>query len=273
MRDRRGAFDQKRAVLKDSGLRLAPSYDEVDFSDDDKLDELQEKPEFPGRMPVRSYEDKRLLSSAGLIPASIAQWLREYQIEGAAFLHKLFVRQEGGILGDDMGLGKTIQVIAFLTAAFGKTGDERDDKRMRKIRRLDAEYPRVLLICPGSLIPNWQDELQRWGWWHIDVYHGSHKDSALTTMRAGRCEVMITTYATYRGAKDEVNGIPWDCVIADECHIIKDRKSETTQAINEVNALCRIGLTGTAIQNNYDELWVRQRLRVDEVSLSVHRHF
>jgi len=25
--------------------------------------------------------------------------------------------------------------------------------------------------------------------------------------------------------------------------------------MDEVNALCRIGLTGTAIQNNYDELW------------------
>jgi superfamily II DNA/RNA helicase len=44
-------------------------------------------------------------------------------------------------------------------------------------------------------------------------------------------------------------------VIADECHQIKGRKSETTIAMNDVNALCRVGLTGTAIQNSYDELW------------------
>ena len=49
--------------------------------------------------------------------------------------------------------------------------------------------------------------------------------------------------------------IEWDCVIADECHKIKERKSGTTQSMNEINALCRIGLTGTAIQNKYEELW------------------
>ncbi|KAL9629179.1 MAG: hypothetical protein Q9164_006988, partial [Protoblastenia rupestris] len=55
--------------------------------------------------------------------------------------------------------------------------------------------------------------------------------------------------------KDAINMVEWDCVIADECHQIKGRSSETTHAMNEVNALCRIGLTGTAIQNSYDELW------------------
>lgn len=49
--------------------------------------------------------------------------------------------------------------------------------------------------------------------------------------------------------------VPWDVVVADECHSLKERRSEITQAMNEVNALCRIGLTGTAIQNKYEELW------------------
>jgi superfamily II DNA/RNA helicase len=49
--------------------------------------------------------------------------------------------------------------------------------------------------------------------------------------------------------------VEWDCVVADECHIIKERKSETAQSMNEINSLCRIGVTGTAIQNKYEELW------------------
>ncbi|KAI5302180.1 hypothetical protein KEM55_001273, partial [Ascosphaera atra] len=156
-----------------------------------------------------------------------------------------------------MGLGKTVQVIAFLTAAYGKTGDVRDAKRMRKLRRLgeDVWYPRTLIVCPGTLIRNWCSEFERWGWWHVDLFHGPGKEAALEAAMAGRTEVLITTYKTYTLNKDMLNMVEWDCVIADECHLFKERASETAKAINEVNSLCRIGLTGTAIQNKYEELW------------------
>ncbi len=157
----------------------------------------------------------------------------------------------------DPRLGKTIQVIAFLTAAFGKTGDERDLKRMRKMRRTQDGrwYPRALVVCPGSLIENWKAEFNQWGWWHVDVYHADTKETALQAAARGRAEIMITTYATYRMNKDAINMVEWDCVVADECHTIKERSSEITQAMQDINALCRIGLTGTAIQNKYEELW------------------
>lgn len=255
LESRRAKFDKRMEVLKESGLKLPPSYDDVGFSDDERMKDLAERPDFPRLTAPSEYKDKQM-PTLGLIPAPIAQWLRDYQVEGTAFLHQLFVYQTGGILGDDMGLGKTVQVIAFLTAAFGKTGDERDWKRLRKIRRAGAGwYPRVLVVCPGTLIENWKGEFNRWGWWHVDVYHGDTKEGALQSAKSGRIEIMITTYTTYRMNKDDINMVEWDCVVADECHMIKGRKSETTQAMNEVNALCRIGLTGTAIQNSYDELW------------------
>lgn len=256
LQNRRKRFNQRTEKLQAAGLKLPPRYDDVEFSDDERLEELQERPEFPKGKPSAPYKDKELPKSLGLIPAPIAQWLRDYQVEGTAFLHGLFVYQTGGILGDDMGLGKTVQVIAFLTAAFGKTGDERDAKRMRKMRRADAPwYPKALVVCPGTLIENWKDELKRWGWWHVDVYHGDTKEAALEAAAKGRLEIMITTYTTYRMNKSAINMVEWDCVIADECHQVKGRSSETTLAMNEINALCRIGLTGTAIQNSYDELW------------------
>ena len=255
---RRARFDARYQKMKDLGLRVPPRYEDVDFSDDERLAELAERPDFPRGNPAAPYKDKQLPKSLGIIPASIAQWLRDYQVDGTAFLHTLFVYQTGGILGDDMGLGKTVQVIAFLTVAFGKTGDERDAKRMRKMRRANAPwYPRALVVCPGTLIENWKDELKRWGWWHVDVYHGdgNAREAALQAAAKGRVEILITTFATYRMNKGAINMVEWDCVIADECHQIKGRKSETTLAMNEINALCRIGLTGTAIQNSYDELW------------------
>ncbi|CAK7565308.1 MAG: hypothetical protein SEPTF4163_003222 [Sporothrix epigloea] len=274
---RRREFDERRAILNEAGLRLPPDYSDIYFSDDDseqrnrrrgtgRDNNLQQRPQFESVVrPSREHKDIVLEYSAGVIPACIAQYLRDYQVAGVQFLHQLFVYQKGGILGDDMGLGKTVQVAAFLTAAFGKTGDERDNKRMRKVRRAAGGsdhddddgrwYPRVLVVCPGSLIQNWRNELQRWGWWHVDVYHGAGKDDVLQSARAGRLEIMITTYTTYKNHRDRINTVRWDAVVADECHILKERSSGTTSAMNDINALCRIGLTGTAIQNKYDELW------------------
>lgn len=259
LQERKQKWERRWERLKEAGLMTPPDYDDVYFSGDERMEKLAEKPKFPAGTKQGKYADIEMKYSAGIIPAPIAQWLRDYQFKGAEFLHELFVWQKGGILGDDMGLGKTIQVIAFLTAAFGKTGDERDDKRMRKMRRMaDGRwYPRVLIIAPGSLMANWQAELDRWGWWQIYFYHSNTtaKEDAIAAARNGRLEVMITTYDTYRGSASEINQVRWDCVIADECHKIKEPKALITKSMNDINALCRIGLTGTAIQNKYEELW------------------
>ncbi|KAK5992310.1 Switch 2 [Cladobotryum mycophilum] len=259
LRDRRREFDTKKKLYHEAALMLPPDYTGIEFDESGSLRELKERPEFDTRggiKPSRPYMDIELPQSAGLIPASIAQYLRDYQVEGVRFLHKKFVYQEGGILGDDMGLGKTVQVAAFLTVAFGKTGDERDGKRMRQIRFLPSRwYPRILIICPGSLLMNWKNELTRWGWWHVDIFHGASKDDVLGTARSGLLEIMITTYDTYKNSRSSINMVQWDAVVADECHRLKDPYSETTKAMMEINALCRIGLTGTAIQNKYEELW------------------
>jgi superfamily II DNA or RNA helicase len=231
------------------------------------------KPVFKGTRPPASNTDivlnsrgpdpkaarKNPLNKIGVIPAPVAKWLRAYQVQGAHFLLERFAWQQGGILGDDMGLGKTIQVISFLTAAFGKRAESQDAHRRRRVRSMDSSqwYPKVLIICPGSLMDNWASELNTWGFWEIDRYHGSaqNKEAVLSAAKSGSVEIVITTYNTYRLNQNQINLVEWDCVVADECHIIKEKKSLITQAMNDVNALCRIGLTGTAIQNKYDELW------------------
>jgi hypothetical protein len=66
-------------------------------------DDAAERPDFD-TTPSAPKEDLQL-SSGGIIPASIAQWLRNYQVEGVEFMYRLWKSGRGGILGDDMGLG------------------------------------------------------------------------------------------------------------------------------------------------------------------------
>ena len=218
--------EMEEGRIPTNGVQLPPTWDDVQFSDNERLGELESRPDFGGAVkPCAPYADIPLPDSLGVIPCSIAQYLRSYQVDGVKFLHKNFVMQDGCILGDDMGLGKTVQVIAFLTAAFGKTGDSRDAKRMRKARRAGGGkwYPRVLVICPSSLIANWCAEFRTWGWWEVHVYHGSkeEKEMALRAAMGGSAEIVITNYETYRLRHRELNLVEWDAVIADECHKIK----------------------------------------------------
>ncbi|KAK6340209.1 hypothetical protein TWF730_001975 [Orbilia blumenaviensis] len=251
--------DQKEKSKPLESIYRFPPDSNIFSDDEDELADVEEKPQFPGASACRAYEDIMLERSRGVIPASIAQWLRDYQIEGVRFMHNAFILNTGVILGDDMGLGKTVQVIAFLTAAFGKTGDARDSRRMRRMRdrRPDEWYPKVLIVCPGTLISNWVRELETWGWWQVYAYHGAKgaKEDALRAARTGYLEILITTYDTYRRDQAKINMIEWDAVIADECQKVKERRSGITEAMNVVNSLCRIGLTGTAIMNHYGELW------------------
>ncbi|KAK9245973.1 P-loop containing nucleoside triphosphate hydrolase protein [Lipomyces tetrasporus] len=252
LKDRRQKFEQ--AAKDPQNLALPPNYDGIPELDSDIPDGDEVRPQFQ-MVPSGEFQDIRLSKSLGVIPAPIAQFLRSYQIDGVSMMHEKFVYQRGMILGDDMGLGKTVQVIAFLTAAFGKTGDARDRLRMRLMRRHDRWYPKVLIICPGTLIRNWERELNTWGWWTIEVFHGTKKYDILSTARQGRLEIMLTTYKTYDIYESEINLIEWDCVVADECHQIKESEAEITKAMAKVNSLCRVGLTGTAIQNSYEDLW------------------
>lgn len=49
--------------------------------------------------------------------------------------------------------------------------------------------------------------------------------------------------------------IGWSAVIVDEVHRIKNPKSQITQTMKSLKCNVRIGLTGTILQNNMNELW------------------
>lgn len=176
---------------------------------------------------------------------AIERKLYAYQRMGLLWMWELHLKKRGGVLGDDMGLGKTIQVIAFLSGMF--------DSEMIKS---------VMIIMPVSLIANWKKEFAVWAP-GIDVYEyhsGSKKERERNLARVQRRGgVLLTSYGLAQTSHQEFctkNGqqFVWCYLILDEGHKIKN-PTKTTRAIYEIPAKNRLVLTGTAIQNNLQELW------------------
>ncbi|XP_061362891.1 switch 2 [Gastrolobium bilobum] len=198
--------------------------------------------------------DPLILSSDGelpvvQVPASINCRLLEHQRVGVKFLYGLYKNNHGGILGDDMGLGKTIQAIAFLAAVFGK---ERES--MLSENRVEKRDP-VLIICPTSVIHNWESEFSKWANFSVSIYHGANRDLIYDKLEASGVEILITSFDTYRIHGSSLSDINWNIVIVDEAHRLKNDKSKLYKACLEIKTLRRYGLTGTVMQNKIMELF------------------
>uniref|UniRef100_A0A2K6GPR7 DNA excision repair protein ERCC-6-like 2 n=1 Tax=Propithecus coquereli TaxID=379532 RepID=A0A2K6GPR7_PROCO len=186
-------------------------------------DEDLEKPYFPDRKFPSSAVAFKLSEDGDSIPYTINRYLRDYQREGAQFLYGHYIQGRGCILGDDMGLGKTVQMF--------------------------------LIVAPLSVLYNWKDELDTWGYFRVTVLHGNKKDNELIRVKQRKCEIALTTYETLRLCLDELNSLEWSAVIVDEAHRIKNPKARVTEVMKALKCNVRVGLTGTILQNNMKELW------------------
>ncbi|KAK3909238.1 DNA excision repair protein ERCC-6-like 2 [Frankliniella fusca] len=197
------------------------------------------------------------------VPASIAQYLRDYQRDGVRFLYQRFRDGEGGILADEMGLGKTIQAIAFMSAVLQMKGTKEDMLRhcpdyIRFDSAPNVEVPSVspvLIVCPASLVENWFDELTTWGYFKVFKMTSGNKSNLVTRARQNQYDVLIVSFEAARLSIELLNTVDWTCIFVDEVHRIKDSNAKLTKALNSLRCRLRYGLTGTPFQNNLKEVY------------------
>ncbi|WP_411073968.1 SNF2-related protein [Streptomyces sp. cmx-4-7] len=168
------------------------------------------------------------------VPSRLRAVPRGYQERALAWLAHTGGVGFGAVLADDMGLGKTLTAIAYVLHRHetGRTGP-------------------VLVVCPSSLVTNWQREIDRFAP-HLDVvrYHGA--DRSLDAV--GGHTVVLTTYGVLR-RDAELAAVAWDLVVADEAQHAKNHTSATARALRSLASTTRLALTGTPVENNLSELW------------------
>jgi superfamily II DNA or RNA helicase len=164
-------------------------------------------------------------------PPGLHATLRDYQLRGLAWLDLMTSLGLGGCLADDMGLGKTITVIAL---------------HLRRARREPT-----LVVCPASLLGNWQREITRFApGVPVRRFHGP--DRTLEGLSDG---FVLTTYGTMRTTAPRLAEQRWGMVVADEAQHVKNPYSATAKALRTIPSPARVALTGTPVENNLSELW------------------
>ncbi len=165
---------------------------------------------------------------------SLVDVLRAYQMEGVAWLWRLADSNLGGILADEMGLGKTLQALAFLRANRGAGP--------------------ALIVCPTSLVTNWQNEAGRFTpELKSLVLEGAERAQRFHAIP--QSDIVVTSYALLRRDIEELRKFEFSTAILDEAQHIKNPETQNAQAACAVRARTRFVLTGTPMENSVRDLW------------------
>jgi len=174
------------------------------------------------------------------VPDTLHGELRPYQQLGTSWL--LFLRRYGfgGCLADDMGLGKTVQLITYLL----------------RVKEDETSGP-ALIICPTSVLGNWQKELERFSpdlSVHLHYGSGRLKGEAFSE-KAAEVDVVLTSYGLTPLDLAEFESLTWSSVSIDEAQNIKNSATKQSRAVRKIKGRHHIALTGTPMENRLSELW------------------
>ena len=165
--------------------------------------------------------------------------LRPYQERGLAWLSFLESVGLGGVLADDMGLGKTVQLLALMCG------------------ELPVQGGPTLLVCPMSLVGNWQREAARFApGLRVHVHHGAErpKGKAFQAVVAS-CDLVVTTYGLVVRDIDALREMSWRRVVLDEAQAVKNAATRAAVAVRSLPSACRFAVTGTPVENRLGDLW------------------
>ncbi|WP_047151077.1 DEAD/DEAH box helicase [Aneurinibacillus tyrosinisolvens] len=180
-----------------------------------------------GKIEITGYE----------VPEQLKGELRPYQKIGYAWMAAMTDMGFGVCLADDMGLGKTVQVISLL---------------LRK-----QEKDTALILCPTSLLGNWQRELERFApSLRVAVHHGQGRAHGEDFNKlAAAHDIILSTYHMAYRDESELSAINWDYLVLDEAQSIKNSSARMTQSVQRLRAVRRIAMTGTPVENRLGEIW------------------
>ncbi|WP_337034886.1 DEAD/DEAH box helicase [Paenibacillus illinoisensis] len=204
------------------------------------------------------------------VPAELHGELRPYQERGYQWLSAMRELGFGVCLADDMGLGKTVQVITCLLdlkheeqqAAVEEARENEmygsgDPSDSGEIVPAEAVNLPALIVCPTSLLGNWQRELKRFAPnLSLYIHHGGQRlHGTAFQAEAQAHDIVLTTYHLAGRDGPDLASLHWSTVVLDEAQYIKNYRTKQAQSVMRLSAPHRIAMTGTPVENRLSELW------------------
>lgn len=158
-----------------------------------------------------------------------------FQLEGMAFL----LPRVSGILADEMGLGKSMQAISSLRLLL-RSGQARQ----------------VLVVCPKGLVSNWARELSVWAPEILVGVIAGDPERRRWQWALPDVPVKVANYEAVVRDRDLIAelGLQFDLVVLDEAQRIKNRASQTSEAVCGLSRQRSWALTGTPVENRSEDL-------------------
>ena len=216
-------------------------------------------------------------------PKTLENTLRPYQSYGFKWIKTLEGAGFGGILADEMGLGKTLQMISVLSSSYLNiassaatpavtaalsdpatlttpaaliTGGASAFQNTKKRERADLLFPPSLIVCPASLVYNWQEEFHKFAA-DLSVTPITGGASAFQKLEArwNEAQIYIISYDLLKRNLARLNDKTFFYVILDEAQYIKNAGAAAAKSVKTLKAAHRFALTGTPIENRLSEMW------------------
>ena len=158
-----------------------------------------------------------------------------FQFDGMAFL----MPRHGAVLADEMGLGKSMQAISSI-----------------RLLVRSGEARRVLVVCPKGLVSNWTRELADWAPEILVAVIEGDQQRRRWQWSLADVPVKVANYEVLVRDRDLIAelGLSFDLMVLDEAQRIKNRSSQTSEAVRSVPRRRSWALTGTPVENSSDDL-------------------
>lgn len=163
------------------------------------------------------------------------------EIDYEGWVYDFEVSEHHNFIANNIICHNTIQTLAFLL----------------NLRQQEALQKPVLLVCPTSVLNNWEREVRKFSpTLSTLIHHGDKRNKGKTfANEVKKKNLVITSYPLIFRDATTFEQVEWQGIVLDEAQNIKNPQAKQSQAVRKLKTEFRIALTGTPVENRLSELW------------------